>query len=565
MSVMIGSCVKDAETWLPRFLHQLDKFEDPVSRIVFLYGESKDRTFSVLDHWRNITKHKVEIYSDPYMPIPERQGYTLARLKQELQRIFKRGDEDYFLSLDADLMQIPTDTIGRLMGDGVDVVSPMVWTEKRYTRTFFDTYEFRKNGCMFHPYNPPGMNENEPFPVDSAGNCCLLFTREAIIAAVYSNPYPNIPMCKRLKEQGFEVWVDPRVNVYHVDLEHYGIMHYPPPIPYSTVPYITADGEKLVASQVGAAHHQVDVDEYNRWFTENLPKEKRMIDGWWNKRPLITASYRVFNEGKFLKYSLDSVYPYVDRIDIAEGAIEKLRGYSSFSGSSTDDTLQIIENYPDPKHKIRLIRHHWQSKDHMQHHLWQVCQGQWMLLIDGDEIVDNMKAARKFCSEHTDGSMVHARFERFYSFWHDFHHIAYSLNPLSPWAQFGMIHGFLIWMGLPGLSFAATHSFPIDGIGRPLHVDNPKYRKRQGFLDGVFVYHFGEAKGRERIDLKVAEGVMKQKGDEPWFTGVMPPDMVIERFDAEKLPASLRKHPDYNKHEIEITATKPVYKFRLLK
>ena len=97
MSVMLASKVKDAEIWLSRFLRQVEKLED-VSRVVIEYGESKDKTFAILSHWRDLSRHNVEIYKEPFLPIEERHGYTLTRVKQDIQRLLKEGGEKYYLN-----------------------------------------------------------------------------------------------------------------------------------------------------------------------------------------------------------------------------------------------------------------------------------------------------------------------------------------------------------------------------------------------------------------------------------------------------------------------------------
>jgi hypothetical protein len=568
MNVMIGVKVKDCELWLPRFLNQLDNLTDPVNRIVFMYGKSHDKTYAILQHWRHTTKHCVEVYHDPYLTIGERHGYSLAKIKQDLQRIFLAGKEDYLLSLDCDIVKFPTNLISALISCDVDVVAPMVWTENRAVPTFFDTYEYRKDGGMFHAYKPPGLNASEKFPVDSVGTC-VLKTREAEQKGKYSNPYPNIPFCKSLKNQGYQIWVNPAVNVVHVDLEHYGILHYPLNHPYSNVGYITNENEKLTGEQVQAERFDHDRQAYDAWFKKTYPKDYKAVQDQSSTRPLITACYKVFNEASFLPYSLQSIYPYVDRIDILEGAIKELQHIANSDGSSTDGTVQIIKDFPDPQHKIRLIQGKWHNREEMQTKLLEICDSKWILFIDGDEVSDpqSMRSMRRFCELNQDGQKVYARPTRFLNFWHDFKHIAYSLNPLSPWAQYGLPHAFLIWRDIPGLNFTAIHTIPVDGFGIPVSLDYPGYRKHQTVLDNVFMYHFGNAKGTEAMKAKLLTGHARLLGDtakeDPWFSGEMPADMVIEEFTG-KLPVLLRKHPEYGKQQIQITETKPTYKFKRL-
>jgi hypothetical protein len=215
-----------------------------------------------------------------------------------------------------------------------------------------------------------------------------------------------------------------------------------------------------------------------------------------------------------------------------------------------------------------VVQGKWYDREHVQAKLLELCESKWMLYVDGDEVADaaSMRNLRRFCEAHQDGQIVYARPARFFNFWHDFQHIAYSLNPLSPWAQFGVPHGFLIWRDIPGLNFQHYHTIPMDGFGVPVSMDYPAYMKRQAVLDDVFIYHFGNAKGAESLKYKLSQPDARMLGDakeDPWFSGVMPPDMVIEKFEG-KLPRMLKLHPDYGKTRIRVTETKPLYKFEML-
>ena len=567
MSVMAATKVKDASIWLPRFINQIEQLQGNITRVVCMYGYSTDNTYALLKHWQKTSKWKIEVYAEPYLPEEERYGYTLARVKRDIQTLLKDGGEDYYFNCDCDIVQMPKTIINDLMRHGKDLIAPMVWVEGRKQPRFFDTFMYRLAGCMFHPLDPPGMNQTEPFTVDSVSTCSLS-TSECELAGVYTNPYPRIPFCKTIRDKGYEVWVEPTVDIYHVDSESLGMGHVPIHHSYSYVPYINSRGEKLSVHQVLAQQFHRRRLDYEEWLRENKPQEATAIKEWLDKRPLITASYKVFNEANFLPYSLKSIYPYVDFIDIVEGATKFSLRYANEFGGSTDDTIEQLKKFSDPEHKIRVMQGKWRDREEAQAKLLEMCAGKWMLYIDGDEIIDaeSMQNLRQWCMDHQDGKIVYARPKRFYNFWHDFNHIAYSLDPLSPWAQYGLPHGFLVWRDIPGLNFNHYHTEPMDGFGIIVNLDHPSYRKRQAVLDNVFVYHFGNAKGMEAMKYKLSQPDPRMIGDakeDPWFTGLMPEDMVLEPFKG-KLPDILRTHPEYGKEHIRISETKPVYKFELL-
>lgn len=566
MSVFVGVKVKDASTWLLRFIGQMEKVKG-LSRIAIIYGESRDSSLAHLLHWRNRSEVPIEIYKDPYYPPSERHGaITSARADKDFQTLHKVRDEKYFLKVDCDLVQLPVDFVEKLISRNKDVVAPYVWIENRETPTFFDSFVFRKEGCRFHCYRPPGLLDEDPIEVDSVGTCWLA-TREAHLAGKFTNPYPQIQFFRSLKDQGFQIWADPTVNIIHMDLERLGVKHHPWNIPISRVPFIDYVGNKFSDVQVTAELFHTTIKEYENWFKQSQTEAYSHIVDFIDSRPLITASYKVFNESRFLPYSLKSVYPYVDRIDIVEGATKPLWKESN-DGRSTDGTVEIIKSFPDPDHKIKLIQEKWFSREQMQARLLEHCCSKWMLFIDGDEIIDpnSMKKARLFCEKNSGGNIVYARPERFINFWHDFYHIAYSLNPLSPWFHGGLPHAFLVHRDVPGLNFLNLHTMAMDGFGVPVSLDSRKYWGRQKVLDGVFIYHFGNAKGVDKMYEKLKMPHARLLGnapEDPWFSGVMPDDMMIERFKG-KLPKLLRDHPDRKKKRIRITQTKPHFEFEVI-
>ncbi len=315
------------------------------------------------------------------------------------------------------------------------------------------------------------------------------------------------------------------------------------------------------------------IDSYERWVVQNRPADAVWLTKFNESRPLITASYKVLNEGRFLPYSLRSIYPYVDRIDIVEGATKEAVALhqAAAQGHSLDDTLHIIKDFPDPDKKIRLIQGKFRAREEMQSKLLEICTSKWMLFIDGDEILDGGPDLRQFCLDHQDGQIVHAKPDRFYNFWHDFHHIVYSVSPLGPWAKHGIPHAFLIWRDVPGLNFSAGHTVALDVYGNPVstaYIDlaHSHYNTRVTSLDGVHIYHFGNAKGKDAMQYKFQQVHPRLLGDapeDPWISGELGADMVLEEF-TDPLPEVLQSHPDAQSVRIAITQSSPVYTFEVL-
>lgn len=563
MSTLIATKVKEAALWLPRFITQVENLTGDIEKIVVMYAESLDESFMWLEHWRNTSKHRVEIYKDPYLPHDERHGATLSRVKKDIQKILAESDAEYYLNLDCDLVRFPSDLIERLMAADKDIIASMVWTEGRDIPTFFDTYIYRTQGCRFHPFSPPGLGETEPFEVDSVSTCYLA-KKEVELAGEYKNPYPHIPFCADLRQKGYSVWVHPDIPAYHIDLEALGIMHQPLPVQASISPFIDKDGNQYSVQQIGAMDHHMKVMRYKADLMRKDP-DYWEIESALNKleiqRPLLTASYKVHDElYEFLPLSIASIYDYVDKIDIVIGPLKT-------RADARDQVPPPI--IPDPEKKIRWIDGIWDTKEQIQKKLLDICTSKWMLFIDGDELIQGMDQVRAFCEKNRKGKMIYARPKRMWNFFVDFEHVAYSLNPISPWAQFGMAHPFLIYRDIPGLNFGMFHTMPSDGFGRLLVADDPTQRAQKTVLDDVEIFHFGNALGMDRIESKrdyyVARGD-QMVYEEQILNGELSPDMVIEEF--KDYPVGIKnilsKHPDFWLKKLKITEKAPAFKFEVV-
>lgn len=561
MSTLIGTKVKEAEIWLSRFITQVEQLEGDIDKVVVMYAESRDKSLSYLQHWRDVSDHNIEIYKDPYLPPGERHGAFLTRVKRDLQKLLKESGAKYFLNLDCDLIDIPPETIPHLKDRKKDLIAGMTWIEGRRNPTFFDTYEFRQDGCRFHPFNPPGLNRTEPFSVDSVSTYYLA-TAKAELAGTYVNPYPHIPFCRDLRDKGYSVWVDPTIGAVHYDLEAIGTPHLPLPIGLSMAPYIDDQGAKWDPAVIGALQfHQAKLN-YDVKLAEARDMSYLSSIMFLRMRPLITASYKIApNDWDWFNYSLRSIYEYVDRIDVVTGPLKKR---SHQFASDTD-----AKGYWDPDNKVRIIDGVWDSKEHIQAKLLEVCQSKWMFNIDIDEVYTAaaMRSIREFCEEHPDGTMVYARPRRFYNFWGDFKHIVWSMNPLSPFGEFAVPHPMLVHRDIPGLNFASFHTTPQDGFGTFFTQQEKSYPGRVTVLDDVEVFHFGNAK--ELSELEAKRDYYKARGDpnvyeEAFFTGELPMDMIIGKSPPlGEWPRVLRDHPRWNENSrIRVTRKKPSYKFR---
>ena len=94
----------------------------------------------------------------------------------------------------------------------------------------------------------------------------------------------------------------------------------------------------------------------------------------------------VLNGMPFIEYSLKSVYDFAHEIIIIEGAVENCMFAANADGSSTDGTVEFIESFPDPQNKVKLVRGRWPEKCEMQNEALRYVTGDYVWLIDSDEV-----------------------------------------------------------------------------------------------------------------------------------------------------------------------------------
>jgi len=92
----------------------------------------------------------------------------------------------------------------------------------------------------------------------------------------------------------------------------------------------------------------------------------------------------VFNGDYVLQENLETIYPYAHEIVISEGPVQHYQklGFTH----STDRTVDIIKNFPDPENKITLIQGVWNNKDAMCHAFLSKMTGDYVWHVDSDEL-----------------------------------------------------------------------------------------------------------------------------------------------------------------------------------
>jgi hypothetical protein len=142
---------------------------------------------------------------------------------------------------------------------------------------------------------------------------------------------------------------------------------------------------------------------------------------------MIVACYKVINENLWLKTSIDSVYPFVDKIVIVEGCdsfMKRAIGERvTEEGLSVDGTTEMIKSYPDERGIINHIPLGFIEGDESE--LWNTyineCKvGDWCWSIDGDEVYSESQA-RKMVELMKSEKYETIRIN-LHNLWHDIEH-----------------------------------------------------------------------------------------------------------------------------------------------
>ena len=107
----------------------------------------------------------------------------------------------------------------------------------------------------------------------------------------------------------------------------------------------------------------------------------------------IAVGMIVFNGNYVLRETLESIYPYADQILIAEGPVTfwQEQGYQT----SNDGTNQVIDNFPDPDNKIKIVHGQYSEKDDQ-------CNAYMQYLDDDIDYIWNVDSDEVFKPEDTE-------------------------------------------------------------------------------------------------------------------------------------------------------------------
>jgi len=225
----------------------------------------------------------------------------------------------------------------------------------------------------------------------------------------------------------------------------------------------------------------------------------------------------------FLPASLESVYPYVDEILIAFGRVPHAKVWD-------DGSLERIAAFPDPDQKIKLeVRDVWEGgKLEMRTWCCNQATGNYMLVLDGDEVWDGLEDWL-----HMDLPFATPRWV---NFWHNRRHWNYNVpgTDHSRWGQkmewgIGATCPHYRWsFWRPTYKFR-THCSPTDASNHVLHSCALTGPEEQPL---TVMYHLGHALPMSLMVAKHAfycrrdgEDPNRTKAHKAWWDWINHPDL----------------------------------------
>lgn len=269
------------------------------------------------------------------------------------------------------------------------------------------------------------------------------------------------------------------------------------------------------------------------------------------------------NEAGWIEYVLRNNYDEFDVIRVVEGAVEG-RPNSTHDGHSTDNTVELIKNFPDPDNKIELYqlgRPFKSLEEQKQVFLDVAKEDEWLFIVDADEfyLEGDVAKIRKAILSHPAASEMIPTFLHFYR---DFWHVKAPEPEWQPQHQ-------RIFRYRPGMRY---HTHPVVTLGNGVcSYFAGEMQPSRYVLDNINIFHYGHAKHPDfhKMKAKFYQSELKR------FEGrggnaAAEFDMKLDEFCnfKEKMDSILEytgPHPDVLKSHKQYSVREPFYTDKAIK
>jgi len=230
MKVVITSAMRDATSYLPRYITQVQVLKDALAsqgaalRVLIAEGDSKDETWDWLQDWQEsilpdnfLQVQRIKHGGRAYGSIDKPQRWKqIAWVYNCLYEYLWDADDNAVIYVEADLIWTSNTMLkllAHLKHPLVDAVAPMCF---HTSGTFYDIYGYRKNGEYFthnSPYHPALRNhDGSLIQVDTVGSCQVMLME---VAQKCKFSEDTVLLGHSIYEQGFRLWLDPKLKVLH--------------------------------------------------------------------------------------------------------------------------------------------------------------------------------------------------------------------------------------------------------------------------------------------------------------------------------------------------------------
>lgn len=200
------------------------------------------------------------------------------------------------------------------------------------------------------------------------------------------------------------------------------------------------------------------------------------------------------NEEDWIEFVLRNNYDEFDIIRIVEGAVEG-RPNSTHDGHSTDRTVDIIRNFPDPANKIELyqMKRHFKSLEEQKQIFLDVASpDEWLFIVDADEFYmeGEINRVRRAIHKRPSATEIIPTFLHFYR---DFFHLK------APHPEWQPQHQRIIRYQR-GMKYL-THPVATLPNGQCSYF-TPEIQPLRHTIPNLYIFHYGHAKGKQFHQMK---------------------------------------------------------------